>query len=248
VFCTSTIIILSATVLVLGWFVQHLKAAISAQKEALEATKATVAALKTQSDLKLDPIKETISSKDAAIQALEARLSAAVERKALAEEKMSASQDRLNQLLASLPAEMSHTIQAEVEAERKRTTRTAGTMFFNFGYYLGVMNLSAVALQIQAITFSRIEKENLPTPDDVIRVGVEYLRDSVLFLYRERRVALERLVGLISSPGEVRIPKPMSEQLEALRSADKTIRERGMVMDSEVYALSSLQGFPLELP
>src|SRR5216683_1604269 len=96
-YCASTIIILSATAGVLGWFVLHLREAMSAQKEALEATKATVEALKTQSDLKVEPMKETISSKDAAIQALEAQLSAAVERKALAEGKLSASQQHLNQ-------------------------------------------------------------------------------------------------------------------------------------------------------
>jgi hypothetical protein len=248
VFCTSAIIILSAIAGVLGWVALHQRTAMNAQKEALEATKATVEALKTQSDLKFEPMKETISSKDAAIQALEAQLSTAVERKTLAEEKMSASQEHLNQLLASLPAEMSRTIQAEVQKERLSTTRAAGTLFFNFGYYLGVMNLSGLILQIQSLTFARLDKENVSPTDYPTRAGVEYMKDSVLFLYRERRVAMERLFGFLCSPGIVQTPNVITENLEKLNSADKMIRERGMVMDSEVDALSSMQGFPLELP
>ncbi len=247
-YCASTIIILSATAGVLGWFVLHLREAMSAQKEALEATKATVEALKTQSDLKVEPMKETISSKDAAIQALEAQLSAAVERKALAEEKLSASQQHLNQLLSSLPAEIRRMIQAEVEEERRLTTRTAGTMFFNFGYYLGVTNLSALALHVQSLVFSRLEKEKLSILDYAIRGAAEYLRDSVLFLYRERRVALGRLVELINLPGEVKTPQAMLDQLDELHSAEQMARDSGMSMASEVNALSSMQGFPLELP
>ena len=245
--CALTISALTATTAVLGWLVSKQKQAIDAQKTALEATRATVDALKTQSDTKFEPMQETISSKDAAIQALEAQLSAADERKALAEEKMSASQEQLNQLLASLPAEISRRIQAEVEKERTLTTRTAGTLFFNFGYYLGVMNVSALVLQIQSLAFARLDKENLSPIDYAIRVGVEYLRDSVLFLHRERRVALERLVEFVRSPG-VKTPEMMLEQLEQLYSADKMVRDSGIVMDSAVDALSSMQGFPLELP
>jgi len=221
---------------------------MNAQKEALEATKATVEALKTQSDLKFEPIKETISSKDAAIQALEAQLSAALERKALAEEKMSATEERLTQRLSSLPDDIRRIVKAEVEEERRFATRTAGTMFFNFGYYLGVTNLSALALQIQSLVFRRLEHENLSTLDYAIRGAAEYLRDSVLFLYRERRVALGRLVELIDLRPAVKTPQAILDQLNELNSADQMARDSGMSMASEVDALSSMQGFPLELP
>ena len=244
--CALTIIVLTATTAVLGWLVSKEKQAIDAQKTGLEATRATVEALKEQSDLKFEPMKETISSKDAAIHALEAQLSAAVERKALAEEKMSASQEHLNELLASLPAEMIRRIQAEVETERMSTTRTAGTMFFNFGYYLGVMGVSKFASRIQSLAFARVEKKNLSASDYAIGVAVEYLRDSVLFFQRERRVAFERFVEFARSRGGVKMPDVMIEQLERLYSADKMMRNSGIVMSSEVDALSSMQGFPLE--
>jgi hypothetical protein len=40
----------------------------------------------------------------------------------------------------------------------------------------------------------------------------------------------------------------MLDQLAELYSADQTARDSGMSMPSEVDALSSMQGFPLELP
>ncbi len=93
--CALVISFLTITAGVLGWVVLHQGKAMAAQKTALEATRATVEALKIQSDLRIEPLKETVTSKDGVIQALEAQLSAAAERKALAEDKLKANQEQL---------------------------------------------------------------------------------------------------------------------------------------------------------
>jgi len=219
---------------------------MAAQKTALEATRATVEALKIQSDLRIEPLKETVTSKDGVIQALEAQLSAAAERKALAEDKLKANQEQLNQLLAELPSEVGRFIRAEVDKERAVTLRTAGTLFYNAGYYVGVLNLGALTLQIQTLGFARLEKENLEAKQSAIRVALEYMRDSVLFLNRERRLALERSIELVGERG-IGTSAALLEQLEQLRAVDKAVLDSGLSMDSEVNALSSMKGFPVEL-
>jgi hypothetical protein len=219
---------------------------MEAQKTALEATKATVDALKTQSDLRIEPLKDTINSKDGAIQALEAQLSASVERKTLAEEKLKANQEQWDQLKAQLPTEMNNIIRAEVDREKASVLQAAGNLFYNAGYYMGLLNLSALTLQIQALAFARIEKENLEGAGFAVRAAAEYMKDSVLFLHRERRIALEQCVNLVSGPGIV-IPAVMLEQLERASAAERAATESGLVMASEIQAISSLQGFPVDL-
>jgi hypothetical protein len=246
VICTATIIVLSATSIVLGWLVHHQGKAMEAQKTALEATKATVDALKTQSDLRIEPLKDTINSKEGAIQALEAQLSASVERKTLAEEKLRVNQEQWDQLKAQLPIEMNNIIRAEVDREKASVLQAAGNLFYNAGYYMGLLNLSALTLQIQALAFARIEKENLEGAGYAVRAAAEYMKDSVLFLHRERRIALEQCVNLVSGPGIV-IPAAMREQLEQASTAERLATESGLVMASEVQAISSLQGFPVDL-
>ncbi len=246
VICAKTIIVLSATSAVLGWVVHHQAKAMDAQKTALEATKATVDALKTQSDLRIEPLKVTINSKDGAIQALEAQLSATAERKTLAEEKLRTNQEQWDQLKAQLPSEMNNVIRAEVEKEKASLLRTAGNLFYNAGYYMGLLNLSALTLQIQALAFARVEKENLEGAGFAVRAAAEYMKDSVLFLHRERRIALEQCVNLVSGPGIV-LPAVMLEQLEQASSAERVSGESGLVMASEIQAISALQGLPVDL-
>lgn len=244
--CTATIIVLSAMSGGLGWLVHHQRKAMEAQKAALEATKATVDALKTQSDLRIEPLKDTINSKDGAIQALEAQLSASVERKTLAEEKLKMNQEQWEQLKAQLPTEMNNIIRKEVDREKAAVLQAAGNLFYNAGYYMGLLNLSALTLQIQALAFARIEKENLEGAGFAVRAAGEYMKDSVLFLHRERRIALEQCVNLVSGPGIV-IPAVMLEQLEQASTAERVATESGLVMASEIQAISSLQGFPVDL-
>jgi hypothetical protein len=240
VICASTIIVLSATSIVLGWLVHHQGKAMSAQKTALEATKATVDALKTQSDLKIEPLKETINAK-------EAQLSAANERKVLAEEQLKAHQEQLNRLIAELPSGLRQIIQTEVDNEREFILRTAGSLFLNFGYYLGVMNLSTLVLQIQSLTFARIDKESPSPLDYAIKASVGYLKDSVLFLHRERRIALERSAELLRMPPRMKVPESMVEQLAEHSTADQMLRDSGLVIDSEVDGLSSMKNLPFDL-
>lgn len=238
--CASTIIVLSATSIVLGWVVHHQSKAMSAQKTALEATKATVDALKTQFDLRIEPLKETINAK-------EAQLSAATERKVLAEEQLKAHQEQLNRLIAELPSGLRQIVQTEVDNERAFILRTVGSLLFNFGYYLGVMNVSALVLQIQSLTFARIDKENSSPLNYAIKASVAYLKDSVLFLHRERRIALERSAELIRMPPSVKVPESMVEQLAQLAAADQMLRDSGLVLDSEADALSSMKDLPCDL-
>jgi hypothetical protein len=219
---------------------------MDAQKTALEATRATVEALKTQSDLRVEPLKETINSKEGTIQALEVQLSASAERKALAEEKLMTNQEQWDRLLAQLPSEVNHFIRAEVDKEKASLLQAAGSLFYNAGYYMGLLNLSALTLQIQALAFARLEKENLEGVGFAVRAAAEYMKDSVLFLHRERRIALEQCVNLVSGPGIV-LPAAMLAQLEQAFTVERVAGESGLVMAPEVQAISSLQGFPVDL-
>jgi hypothetical protein len=232
--------------MVLGWLVYHQKQAMDAQKAALEATKATVEALKGQSDLRIDPLKETIISKEGAIQALQAQLAAAAERKALAEDKLKSNQEQLNQLLAELPSELGRLIRAEVDKERTVTLQIAGNLFYNAGYYTGVANLAGLILQVQVLAFARHEKKNLEAKQFAITVAVEYMKDSVLFLNRERRLALEGCVELIRGPN-IKIPAVLLDQLGQLSAIDKMAAESGLSIDADAIELSSMTGFPVDL-
>ena len=245
-FFTPIIIVLSATSIVLSWLVYHQKQAMDAQKTALEATRATVEALKAQSDLRIEPLKETINSKEGAIQALQAQLSAAAERKALAEDKLKSNQEQLNQLLAELPSELARLIRAEVDKERTVTLQIAGNLFYNAGYYTGVANLGALILQVQVLAFARHEKKNLEAKQFAITVAVEYMKDSVLLLNRERRLALERSVELIGGPN-VKIPVVLLDQLAQLSAIDKVVSDSGLSINADAVELSSMKGFPVDL-
>jgi hypothetical protein len=233
---------LSVIVAVLGWIISKQKQAIDAQKTALEATKSTVDALRTQSDLRIEPLKETINSKDGAIQALEAQLSAAAERKSLAEEKLNAYQESLK----TLPDEIRRSIRAEAERESVDTMKLAGNVFFNAGYYFGVANAAANVLQIQSLTFARHRVKGLDTSQSAILVSAEYMKDSVLFLYRERHLALQRSLELITGP-PAEIHTEIYKEVEQLAEADKLALESGLSMDPDVEKLSSMKGFPVKI-
>jgi hypothetical protein len=101
-------------------------------------------------------------------------------------------------------------------------------------------------LQIQALAFARIEKENLEGAGFAVRAAAEFMKDSVLFLYRERRIALERCVSLVGGPGIV-LPAEIHKQLEEASTVERVAGESGLVMAPEVQAISSLQEFPVDL-
>jgi hypothetical protein len=152
----------------------------------------------------------------------------------------------LNQLLQDVPIGFSRLIRAEVDKEKSATLKTAGTLFYNIGYYVGVVSLSGLILQIQALTYSRLEKQNIEASAFAFRVALEFLRDSTLFLNREKLSALERTIGVVGETGTP-MPGTFLEQLEQLRLAEQASRNAGLSMDSEVAALSSLKDFPVEL-
>jgi hypothetical protein len=140
------------------------------------------------------------------IQALEAQLSASVERKALAEEKLKANQERVNQLVAELPSELGRVIQEQINRERLSTLKLASVPLFSLGYYIAVMNLAGRVLQIQSLAFERLERGELSQLEYSLRAAAEYFRDSILFLYRERRAALERCRDLVMSSAASQFP------------------------------------------
>ena len=244
-YCTSTIIILGATVLVLGWTSLHLKTAIQALRTALDATQATVKAFETQSDLKVQPLKETINSKDAAIQALESQVSAAVERKALAEEKLGAAQEHLEKVLSSLPIEMNQRIQEAIQADRALMMGAIGAAFSTAGYYMGVLRATSLVLQIQVMSYARFEGQDLSNQTFSLGVAAEFLKDTILFSNRERHLALERSAELAGLTKD-KLPPEWAEQLKDAAELDALVRQAGFELSPEVAALSSLQGVPFD--
>lgn len=245
VYCTSVIIILGATVFALGWTSLHLRNAINALRTALDATQATVKAFETQSDLKIAPLKETINSKDATIQTLESKVSAALERKALAEEKASATQEHLNKVLATLPLEINQRIQEAIQKDRAVMMGTMSAAFSTAGYYMGILNICSLLLQIQVMSYARIEKQGLSDQESALRVAATFLKDIVLFSNRERHRVLERSIALIGLPAD-KLPPAWTEQLNDAVQVDKFVREVGFDLSPEVAALSSLAGLPFE--
>jgi hypothetical protein len=64
--------ILSFVVAALVWLLRHQAKAMVAQKSALEATRATCEALKIQSDLRVEPLRQTVDIKNVVIKSLRA--------------------------------------------------------------------------------------------------------------------------------------------------------------------------------
>jgi len=244
-YCTATIIILGATVVALGWVSLYLNKAIQALKTALDATQATVKAFETQSDLKVEPLKETINSKDAAIQALESQVSAALERKTLAEEKLGAAQEHLDKVLSSLPIEINQRIQEALQKDRAVMIGLAGAAFSTAGYYMGVLKMTSLMLQIQVMSYARFENQGLSDQETALKVAATFLKDSILFSNRERHLALVRSMELVELPVD-KLPPVWSEHLNDAVQVDKFVRESGYVLSTEVAALSSLQGLPFD--
>lgn len=216
---------------------------MAAQKNALDAATSTIEALKTQADLRVEPLKDQIAIKEATIQVLQ-------ERKALAEEKLKESEDRTNQIISTLPVEVARNVQAAVEAERLKAL-TSTVLSLKLGYYLGVMNLASAAIQIQSLTFARLGKENLSEERFAMRASAEYFKNVVLFLNRENGEAGAQILGLIGGgvdPAFAGPAKLLTERLRQIADANQCARESGLAMNEDVASLSSVRNLPWDAP
>lgn len=211
---------------------------MDAQKNALLATNATVDALKTQADLRVNPLQDQLQVKDATIEMLR-------EGKFLAEQKLKATEEKTNHIIDTLPLEIARRVREAIDAERLKAL-AAAEAGLQLGYCGGIINLASLAAQVQVLTFERLDKEEIPEQEYAFRAAAEYLRDIALLFNRENREAAKYMLSLLgpettSTASHVRTS--LSEIMTMATAVDEAAQKAEVSISPEVESLSAVRVF-----